>query len=179
MDVLQTKPVSPVLTRERMERQFANDLMRMLLHLQYTAVEAEQFRGTPLLKEDTDASDLIRFTRELGNHLKETIRKAKWLIGVVKKIWPANADLLDQELDPDDHKIANVAQLTEWIATSKRDLTDEIDLVVNPTRRRDLLAEVWTAAMDAAYERSNTPAGSLHADHTYFDHWYKKRYPSK
>lgn len=167
MDVLQ-KPVSPD-AHQKMEAQFTEDLMRLLLHIRFAEQEASTFGQTPFLKFSKDVHPLGRFSRELFSKLKETSHKIQWFIGVAKKILgPAQADLLTEELDLDGHKINNVAQLTGWIATSKHDLTDEIDLVTNRSRRKELLWKCWQASRNAT-----APEGSWQD----FTDWHETHYP--
>lgn len=168
MDVLQ-RPVSPV----EMERQFTEDLMQLLLHVRCTQIATEVFMQTPLLREgNRDLKPFGRFSHELFSKLKETSHKLSWFIAIVKRIWPTNKALLDQELDPDGHKVNNVAQLTEWVINSKQDLTDHIDLLINSSRRKELLWKCFRAGHTSCADEDS----SEEQVQWKFDAWYNAHY---
>lgn len=161
-----------VATEAELEDEFRADYMRMMMHVSIASIEVDSFRENTLVKSQESLSKLGRFADELATTLKGVSRKLRWFIGIEKIILgERNQPLLDQELDPNGHKIANIAQLTDWVINAKRDVSNAVDVVTNNSRRRELFLKAWKEALEGTGQEWS-PHHQIR-----FQSWYTTQFP--
>lgn len=155
----------------RQQDSLATDLTRALLHLEIARTEVGQLHSYRMPEAVKRLNDIKPFAKELMGILVKCDRKIRWFTDTVKKmLGEANAKALERDLHPDSDKLANVAQVSEWVINTPGDLSNEVDLVVNTARRRDLMLRAWRTAL-------GTPQLD-EQDQMRFNAWYNANFPS-
>lgn len=135
------------LTTEDRKQQdlLATDLMRAMIHLEIARTEIEQLNTYRLPKA---MKDLSSFSKELHSKLDQANKKIRWFVSVVKKmLGTENSTVLDENLAIDSSRLCNIAQLSGWVVDTPGDLTNDIDLLLSKTRRKELMLRAWKTAL--------------------------------
>lgn len=149
------------------QERFGTDLMRVLLHLEIVRYELEQFSQN---RTPTVPSKLMPFVREVTSKLHQADKKIQWFIETTKKIVePALAKTISTHVQPGTEHFCNIAQLSEWVITASVPVDNEVDLVVNKSRRRELIRRAWSAALQGHWSQE---------DELRFNAWYNVNFPS-
>lgn len=163
----------PVKTMAEHQDDFRRDIKRALFHVRCSMIEVENLRNNRLVRSCKALKSVSSYSEEVSDWLLKTTRKLTWFTGVVKKILGEKDNTFsDFELDPNGHKVCNIAQLTEWVADSNIDHTNAVDFVVNGARRRELFLNAWKEAV-----RETTDRPWSEYDDIKFDSWYRTQFP--
>lgn len=142
---------------------------RSLIHTQIASYSLQELAASKLHKP---MRNLPGLAEEVAERLGRTIRKLEWFIGIAKRAVPTPlAAELERDLDITEPRLCNIANLNEWIIDAPENIDNEIDLIVNGSRRRELMLRSWRAAL-----------GILELteyDQMRFNAWYNANFHSK
>lgn len=146
------------------DKRFRDDLVRMLQFMRITQLMITSFHSSELVKTDKTLKPIKRFSQEVFG-------KLEWFQTVVKKMAGENAPVLDSLLDMEGDKINNIAELSDFIASKEADISNEVDLMVNAHRRKEIMKNLWVASR-------TTFSPKMQLDLDDFDKWYGEQFPS-
>lgn len=155
-------------TTDRKEQErLATGLTRTMLYLKLGSIECIELRQQ---LTNTSLGFVGRFSKELLSKLQQAEKKMEWFMGTVKKaLGPHNSKVLDRDMQLDSERLANLAQLTEWLFDTPGNVSNAIDLVVNSSVRRDLMMRAWRAALGSPELAEQ--------DLMRFNAWYNANFP--
>lgn len=138
---------------------FREDLLTLLFHLRISQLMIT------IMTQNVHVDTPER--RAIKRLSKEVFAKMDWYVGVVNKILQ-DPDIV-QELAVRDDKLANIANISQFVASYQGDLSNEMDLLTNSSWRKELFRDAWTRG--AEYMRTPT-------DYEGFELWYNSIFPN-
>lgn len=132
-------------TTNREQEKLGTDLRRSLLHLNIASYTLQELRDNRLTKT---TRTLAPYVKELATMVGKAIRKFDWFIGVSQKIADEPLkQLIERDLNLTNANFVNIADLSEWVIETNHNIDNEIDIIINHTRRRDIMLRSWKAAL--------------------------------
>lgn len=151
---------------------FKEDLFAVCLQARIAQMMVQIMRDNPILKEENPLDPTAAHNyHTLARLSKEVFQKLDWYVSVACKILKED-ESFKQELDDADHKIANMADMSSYIAKFAGDLTMEVSSITSSETRRESLWRSWCAGIVQAGGEVDQVA------HWKFNDWYKDHFPN-
>jgi len=151
------------------EQKLATDLRSTMIHLKIASHSLEDLRSNRL---SNATRTLGKFAKELLPVMNKAIHKMEWFIGVAHKVVDESTrKQLLKDLSPDSANYCNIACLNEWVIETPGNVDNEVDLIVNASRRREIMHNAWRIALGGTMSEH---------DELRFNAWYNANFhPSK